>query len=256
MPETRPAERCWGTGARPLAGLALLRFPGLAQAVPDQPGEEVLPWLDQPPPNPVPEVARAAAPLGGSSTPTSRRPTSSSPSRTTASRPSTPQAWRLEVGGLVDAPPDPHPRRPPRPPAPGGRLHAGVLRQPRPPLPHRRRRQRRLGRHAAGARCWRRRACSTGGPRSSSGAPTPARRRSATCRSPSSSPAAWPLADATDPTILLCYEMNGAPLPAAHGAPLRLIAPGLVRGGQRQVADPHRGAGHAPDEPASWRATT
>jgi len=25
---------------------------------------------------------------------------------------------------------------------------------------------------------------------------------------------------------LLCYEMNGAPLPAANGAPLRLIAPG------------------------------
>jgi DMSO/TMAO reductase YedYZ molybdopterin-dependent catalytic subunit len=29
-----------------------------------------------------------------------------------------------------------------------------------------------------------------------------------------------------DPNLLLCYEMNGAPLPAMHGAPLRLIAPG------------------------------
>jgi DMSO/TMAO reductase YedYZ molybdopterin-dependent catalytic subunit len=25
---------------------------------------------------------------------------------------------------------------------------------------------------------------------------------------------------------LLCHEMNGAPLPAEHGAPIRLIAPG------------------------------
>jgi DMSO/TMAO reductase YedYZ molybdopterin-dependent catalytic subunit len=34
------------------------------------------------------------------------------------------------------------------------------------------------------------------------------------------------LADATSPDNLLCYEMNGAPLPLANGFPLRLIAPG------------------------------
>jgi DMSO/TMAO reductase YedYZ molybdopterin-dependent catalytic subunit len=34
------------------------------------------------------------------------------------------------------------------------------------------------------------------------------------------------LADAMDPQILLCYEMNGEALPAANGFPLRLIAPG------------------------------
>jgi DMSO/TMAO reductase YedYZ molybdopterin-dependent catalytic subunit len=34
------------------------------------------------------------------------------------------------------------------------------------------------------------------------------------------------LADAMDPNILLCYEMNGAALPADNGFPLRLIAPG------------------------------
>ena len=34
------------------------------------------------------------------------------------------------------------------------------------------------------------------------------------------------LADAMSPDNLLCYEMNGAPLPQAHGFPLRLIAPG------------------------------
>ena len=35
-----------------------------------------------------------------------------------------------------------------------------------------------------------------------------------------------PLADAMNPYNLLCYEMNGEPLPARNGAPLRLIAPG------------------------------
>jgi DMSO/TMAO reductase YedYZ molybdopterin-dependent catalytic subunit len=32
--------------------------------------------------------------------------------------------------------------------------------------------------------------------------------------------------DAMDPSNLLCYEMNGAPLPPPHGFPMRLIAPG------------------------------
>ena len=35
-----------------------------------------------------------------------------------------------------------------------------------------------------------------------------------------------PVADAMNPNLLLCYEMNGEPLPQAHGFPLRLIAPG------------------------------
>lgn len=34
------------------------------------------------------------------------------------------------------------------------------------------------------------------------------------------------LADATRPEVLLAYEMNGAPLPPQHGAPLRLLVPG------------------------------
>jgi DMSO/TMAO reductase YedYZ molybdopterin-dependent catalytic subunit len=35
-----------------------------------------------------------------------------------------------------------------------------------------------------------------------------------------------PVAKALDPDTMLAYEMNGAPLTAAHGFPLRLIAPG------------------------------
>ncbi len=34
------------------------------------------------------------------------------------------------------------------------------------------------------------------------------------------------LADAMSPDNILCYEMNGEALPASHGSPLRLIAPG------------------------------
>ena len=34
------------------------------------------------------------------------------------------------------------------------------------------------------------------------------------------------LADAMNPNNLLCYEMNGSPLPPEHGFPVRLIAPG------------------------------
>jgi DMSO/TMAO reductase YedYZ molybdopterin-dependent catalytic subunit len=34
------------------------------------------------------------------------------------------------------------------------------------------------------------------------------------------------LEDAMSPDNILCYEMNGVDLPASHGAPLRLIAPG------------------------------
>ena len=53
------------------------------------------------------------------------------------------------------------------------------------------------------------------------------------------------LADAMNPDNLLCYEMNGVPLPVSHGFPVRLIGPRLVRGGQREVADAHRGLGPA-----------
>jgi sulfane dehydrogenase subunit SoxC len=35
-----------------------------------------------------------------------------------------------------------------------------------------------------------------------------------------------PLAEATRDGVMLAYEMNGAPLPPQHGAPLRLIVPG------------------------------
>jgi DMSO/TMAO reductase YedYZ molybdopterin-dependent catalytic subunit len=42
-------------GAAALAGLSVLRVAGRAQSL-GQPGEQVIPWLDQPAPNPVPNV--------------------------------------------------------------------------------------------------------------------------------------------------------------------------------------------------------
>ncbi len=44
-------------GGAAVAGLGFLPGPWLAQAFSAQPGEEVIPWLDQPAENPVPEIA-------------------------------------------------------------------------------------------------------------------------------------------------------------------------------------------------------
>ena len=43
-------------GGATLAGLALLQAPFLARAFPVRPGEEVIPWADQPPPHARPQV--------------------------------------------------------------------------------------------------------------------------------------------------------------------------------------------------------
>lgn len=43
-------------GGAALAGWAFLHAPWFAEAFPARPGEEVIPWLDQPPANPVPQV--------------------------------------------------------------------------------------------------------------------------------------------------------------------------------------------------------
>ena len=64
------------------------------------------------------------------------------------------------------------------------------------------------------------------------------------------------LDDALDPRNLLCYEMNGEPLPRQERVPGAPDRPGLVRRGQRQVADAHRGDATSAMRGTSWRATT
>ena len=64
------------------------------------------------------------------------------------------------------------------------------------------------------------------------------------------------LADAMDPNNILCYEMNGAALPAGERLPAPADRPGLVRHRQRQVAEAHRDPRPRASRACSWGATT
>ena len=55
-PSTMSRRRLLAQGGSALAGLSVLRLAGPARAFSYQSGGEVVPWLDQPEPNPVPEV--------------------------------------------------------------------------------------------------------------------------------------------------------------------------------------------------------
>ncbi len=57
--------------------------------------------------------------------------------------------------------------------------------------------------------------------------------RSQEARPPQPFGASIPLRKALGDEVLLAWEMNGAPLPAAHGAPVRLVVPGWI--GARSV---------------------
>ncbi len=57
MDKREVSRRTLLKGGAALAGLRFWRAPWLAHAFQAQPGEEVIPWLDQPAENPVPEVA-------------------------------------------------------------------------------------------------------------------------------------------------------------------------------------------------------
>ena len=51
-----------------------------------------------------------------------------------------------------------------------------------------------------------------------------------------------PVRKAMEEESLIAWGMNGEPLPPLHGFPVRLVYWGLVRVGQRQVADAHTGS--------------
>ena len=218
-------------GSAAAAALALLRFPQLALAFPTRPGEEVLPWLDQPPPNPVPDVV--GKPLRWEALSSYVTPTDQHFSVAHYGQPAVDaQAWRLDVLGLVDRPLtltlDDLRARPRQEvtfalecsgnhgvPLIGLIGNARWAGTPLAPL------LQEAGVLARGREVvfW---GADAGAEEVRDNAGADDVRATVTqhfARSMS-------LEDALAPTNLLCYEMNGAPLPQAHGSPLRLIAPG------------------------------
>ena len=214
------------TGSMTLAGLAFLRFGPGAAAFAAQPGEEVLPWLDQPA-----EVPAAARDVIGSQlrweeldawiTPNERFFTIAHYKVPAIDTP----AWRLRVGGLVRQP----------------------LSLALEELRARPRREVTFTLECSGNHGL---PFFTGGIGNATWAGTPVapllkeagvleqgtevvffgrdvgEQEVRQAKLPEPFARSMSLADATGPETLLCYEMNGAPLPATHGAPLRLIAPG------------------------------
>src|SRR5437870_698382 len=90
-------------GSMAVAGLALLRAPGQAYAFSAQPGEEVLNWLDQPAPNPVPDVVGQKVgweALDSWLTPNDQFFTVAHYDKPVLDA----SAWRLQIGGLVQQP--------------------------------------------------------------------------------------------------------------------------------------------------------
>jgi DMSO/TMAO reductase YedYZ molybdopterin-dependent catalytic subunit len=208
-------------GSAAAAALALHRFPALARAFPARPGEEVLPWADPPPPPPFPAVLLQWEALDSWLTPTDRFFTVAHYGVPAVDA----QAWRLEVGGLV---------------ARQLTLTLGDL-QARP------RQEVDFTLECSGNHGF---PFFTGGIGTARWAGTPLapllqeagvldRGREVVfwgadageeeirgITVPQHFARSLALEDALDPNLLLCYEMNGAPLPPDHGAPLRLIAPG------------------------------
>jgi DMSO/TMAO reductase YedYZ molybdopterin-dependent catalytic subunit len=211
-------------GSGVLAGLALLHSPWVAQAFPSRPGEVVIPWVDQPPANPAPEVVANLRPweeLDAWLTPNDKFFRVAHYDKPVIDE----RAWRLEITGLVKQP----------------------MSLTLPTLKARPRQEVTFtlecsGNHGfpwfisgIGTAKW------AGTPLApllkeaglldkgievvffgSDAAEEEVRQikmRQHFARSMS-------LADAMNPNNLLCYEMNGAPLPQPHGFPLRLIAPG------------------------------
>jgi DMSO/TMAO reductase YedYZ molybdopterin-dependent catalytic subunit len=211
-------------GSLAVAGLALLRMPGLAEAFSMQPGEDVLPWLDQPAPNPVPEVIGNQLQwenLDSWVTPNDQFFTIAHYNKPVLDA----TTWRLQLGGLVQQPMvltlDDLKARPRKeltftlecsgnnglPFFSGGIGNATWAGTPLAPLLQQ-----------AGILDQGIDVVFFG---SDSGVEDVR-----DIKMPQHFARSLTVADAMDPRNLLCYEMNGSPLPQAHGYPVRLIAPG------------------------------
>jgi DMSO/TMAO reductase YedYZ molybdopterin-dependent catalytic subunit len=211
-------------GSMAVAGLALLRTPGLAHAFSAQPGEDVLPWLDQPGPNPVPDVVGQKVPwekLDSWLTPNDQFFTVAHYDKPVLD----PSSWQLQIGGLVQQPLtlslDDLKARPRQ------EVTFTLECSGNDGLP--------FFNAGIGNATW-------------AGTPLAPVLQEAgileqgievvlygsdmgveevrQIKMPQHFARSLAPADALDPRNLLCYEMNGEPLPQAHGFPVRLIVPG------------------------------
>ena len=195
-----------------------------ALAFPSQPGEEVLPWLDQPPPTAAPDVVGTQLvweQLDAWKTPNDKFFTVQHYNKPAIAA----QGWSLKVNGLVQKPLSlsladlrARPRQEVNftlecagnhgfPWFTGGVGNATWAGTPLAPVLQ----EAGLLDQAKDVVFW--------GADSGEDAVRDAKVAEQFARSMSP-------ADALDPQLLLCSEMNGAPLPPLHGAPVRLIAPG------------------------------
>jgi DMSO/TMAO reductase YedYZ molybdopterin-dependent catalytic subunit len=207
-----------------LAGLTILQASRLARAFPSRPGDEVISWLDQPPENPVPQVVANQLKwedLDSWLTPNEKFFSVAHYNRPTLDD----KGWTLQIGGLVKRPLTLTLRE--------------LMARPRQDV-------------AFTLECsgdhgfpW-----FLGGIGTARWAGTPLAAVLAEAgvlengievvffgsdageevvreiKMPQHFARSMSLADAMNPNNLLCYEMNGAPLPQPNGFPLRLIAPG------------------------------
>ncbi len=211
-------------GGAAFTGLTLISAPFLAQAFPTLKGEEVVPWLDQPPANPVPEVVRNQLrweDLDSWLTPNDRFFGVGHYNWPVVDE----KAWTLEVTGLVKRPLT--------------FTLSDLVARPRSEVTFT---LECSGNHGFP---W-----FTGGIGTAKWAGTPlapileqaqvldqgievvffgsdaGEEIVREIKMTQNFARSMSLADAMNPNNLLCYQMNGAQLPPAHGFPLRLIAPG------------------------------
>ncbi len=212
-------------GGSALAGLVLLQSPWLAQAFQSRPGDEVIPWLDLPPANPsrgvVENLPRWEELASSWLTPTDKFFSVAHYNRPVIDD----NYWALEITGLVSRP------------------RAFTLRQ----LKARPRQETIFTLECAGNHGLRWLTTAIGTARWA-GTSLASILQEVGVQERGSEVVFWgsdageeevrqikmpqhfarsmSLADAMNPNNLLCYEMNGGPLPPPNGFPLRLIAPG------------------------------
>ena len=221
--ETSRREFVAQSGAA-LGGLALINAPLLAQAFPTRAGEEVVPWLDPPPENPAPDAVRNLLrwqELDSWITPNEEFFAVNHYNWPAVDA----QGWTLEVGGAVERP----------------------LTLTLEELQARPRRELVFTLECSGNHGF---PWFIGGIGTARWAGTPlapileeagvlddgreviffgadqGEEEVRGVKTVQNFGRSMSLADATNPENLLCYEMNGAPLPQQNGFPVRLIAPG------------------------------